>query len=225
MALRLEELAKTIDHTLLGPEEAAGDRDRRYEEARAHHLASVCVLPGDVARAAEALRACDVKVSASIPLSGELAHACVAAGAAELDVALDVRALLAGDVWRVRDELRAVVRAASMCAVNAGRGQVLVKVALDCDRLDDKRKRLACALVDHVGADFASATTARTGIAALVEVELLRDALPDRVGVKAALEVRTAREASDLIGAGATRIGTPHGPAVLAGLADLRRAS
>ena len=62
MALRLEELAKTIDHSLLDPVATLQDVERLCQEARKYHFASVCVLPSFVPRAAEVLRGYDVKV-------------------------------------------------------------------------------------------------------------------------------------------------------------------
>ena len=63
MARRLQELAKTIDHTLLDSNASEAAIARLCDEAREHHFASVCVLPGAVAFAAECLRGCDVKVT------------------------------------------------------------------------------------------------------------------------------------------------------------------
>ena len=63
MARRLQELAKTIDHTLLDSKASEAAIARLCDEAREHHFASVCVLPGAVAFAAECLRGCDVKVT------------------------------------------------------------------------------------------------------------------------------------------------------------------
>jgi deoxyribose-phosphate aldolase len=214
MSLRPEELAKTIDHTLLDPKATPADVDRVCDEAWGHHFAAVCVLPRHVREATGRLGRCDVKVAAFIGPDAALAGECVAAGAAELDVLMNVDAMLVGDFRRVRDELAAVVRRVRMQGVTAGKRLVLVKVGIDCDRLDDKRKRLACTIVEHVEADFVAARS-RDGGSVVYEVELLRDRLPDAVSVKAFGSVATAAEADELVAAGATRIGTSHAVSVM----------
>ena len=62
MALRLEELAKTIDHTLLDGTATLDDVERLCTDACEHHFAAAYVLPTFVPQAVEHLRGCDVKV-------------------------------------------------------------------------------------------------------------------------------------------------------------------
>jgi deoxyribose-phosphate aldolase len=225
MHVRLEELAKTID-SQLPPESRAGDVLRLCEEACHFHLAAVCVPPADVRAAGERLRGCDVKVSAVADGGADVARACVAAGAAELDVRLDTHAMLAGDFGGARARLAAVVRAVRTATVTTGRGHVLVKAVIDGDRLDSARKQLACRIVEYADADFAVLQTAAPAVsAALWDVELLRERLPEQIGVKVAGPVASADEALELAGAGAARVGTPYAAAVVGGLRVLRRAS
>ena len=226
MPPRLEELAKTIDgHLAPGAKEAG--LARLCDEACMSHFAAVCVPPAQVGGAAARLRGCDVKVAAELTeASVEHARDCVKAGAVELDAPLDTLAMLTGEFRAARAKLSALVHAAGMAGVNTGRGQVLVKVVLDGDRLDGPRKQLACRILDDVGAEFAVLTTAApAGNAALWDVELLRERLPERIGVKVSGPVTSLEEARNLIAAGAGRIGTPYAAAVLGGLPVLRRAS
>lgn len=225
MARRLAELAKTIDHTLLDPKAAAGAVERLCDEARELHFASVCVLPAAVGLAAERLRGCDVKVAGVVgfPLGADepreklaAAERCVEAGAHELDVVLNVEALLAGEVLFVRDELEAILQGVRMRTVNSGRGQALVKVVLECARLGPKRAQLACTIVESVGGDFVATSTGDGDAAAsLYDVELLRERLPERVGVKATGSIASAGEAAELVTAGAGRLGMRHAVALL----------
>ena len=83
----------------------------------------------------------------------------MAEGADELDVVMNYRAMLAGDFSTVRDDLLRVVRAVRGRAANDARGDVLVKVIIEAPLMDDKLKRLACMIVDGVGADFAKTCT------------------------------------------------------------------
>jgi deoxyribose-phosphate aldolase len=235
MALRVEELAKTIDHSLLDPVATLHDVEALCEEARKHHFAAVCVLPFCVPRAAEALRGCDVKVCTvvSYPFGADCTKAkvtaaeqCVAAGADELDVVLNLPALLSGEARYVRDELAALVRAVRVKSVNMGKGIVLLKVILECGHLEDKLKKLACKIVEDAGADFVENSTGWADAAAtLYDVELLRDALPESIGVKASGGIDSAEVAEAMIAAGAGRIGTANAVAIVSGFAKLRQVS
>jgi deoxyribose-phosphate aldolase len=235
MALRLEELAKTIDHSLLDPTATFQDVDRVCEEARTHHFAAVCVLPSCVPLAAEALRGCDVKVCTvvSYPYGADItkakvaaAEACITAGADELDIVLNAGALLSGDFRYVRDELAALVRAVRVKSVNVGKGIVLLKVLLHSDQLDDKLKKLACKIVEDAGADFVETSAGHgDGVATVRDVELLRDTLPEAIGVKASGGIDTAESAEAIIAAGAGRIGTSHAVAIMSGFGRVRHAS
>lgn len=235
MALRLEELAKTIDHSLLDPAATFHDVEVLCEEARANHFASVCVLPYCVPLATEALRGCDVKVCTvvSYPFGTDVtkakvaaAEACIAAGADELDVVLNAGALLSGDFRYVRDELAALVRAVRVKSVNMGKGIVLLKVILQSGDLDDKLKKLACKIVEDAGADFVETSTGHgEAVATLHDVELLRDALPESIGVKACGGIDCVEDAEAMIAAGAGRIGTRNAVAIMNGFTRLRQAS
>ena len=224
MTLRFEDLAKTLDHALLDPEATPADLEQMCGEARAHHLASVCVLPEFVEAAAEHLRGCDVKVCAVIGgLLGDepaktkiaLAQRCTAEGAGEIEVVINVGSMLAGDFLAVRNELAALVHAVRMKAVNSGRGHVLVKVVLETSHLDEKRIRLAGRIIAAAGADFAANSTGRDGSAAVAHVELLRECLPEGVAVKASGRVETLADVQTMVDAGAARVGTPRAAAIM----------
>jgi deoxyribose-phosphate aldolase len=235
MALRLEELAKTIDHSLLAPTATLQDLDRLCVEARAHHFASACVLPAFVPYAVEELRGCDVKVCTvvSFPFGADSTRAkiaaaehAVASGADELDCVLNIPLLLSGDFRYVRDELVALVRAVRVKSVNAGKGIVLVKAIVECAYLDDKLKKLACKITEDAGADFVETSTGFGECeTTLRDVELLRDSLPESVGVKATGGIESVEDAEAMVAAGAGRIGTSAAVQIMQGFAELRRAS
>jgi deoxyribose-phosphate aldolase len=217
MALRLEELAKTIDCTLLDARAGAAEIEDACVRTRDLHLASFCVLPQHVAAAAGVLRGSDVKVCAVVgypegaaAAKAKIAEAerCLDEGAGELEFALNVRAMLAGDFALVRDELTAFARSVRMRTANGGRGAVVLKAVIGTGRLDDKRKKLACKIVELAEVDFAQ-TSANGAPATVHDVELLRDSLPEGVGVKASGAVETLEDVLAMINAGAGRIGSP----------------
>jgi deoxyribose-phosphate aldolase len=114
-----DELAKTIDHTLLKPDTVSADVERLCREAAKYHFAAVCVFPHFIPLADGLLRRADVKVCSviSFPFGADAAHTkvvaaedAVARGADEVDVVINVPALLSGDFGLVRDELASASR-------------------------------------------------------------------------------------------------------------------
>lgn len=227
--MRAEDLTKTLDLTVLAPATSAEDVERACVAAREHHFAAVVSYARFVPLMSDLLRGCDVKTCAVIDFPGGAAtpseraveaDRAVAEGADELDVVMNYRQMLTGDFKGVRDDLVRVVRAVRGRAANDARGDVLVKVIIEAPLLNDKVKRLACKIVVDSGADFAKTCTGAGGTAATVhDVELMRDALPEGVGVKASGGVRTLEAVQAMIGAGAARVGTSAAVAVMAELA------
>jgi deoxyribose-phosphate aldolase len=220
-----EELAKTIDHTLLRPDSTARDVVKLCREARRYHFATVCVFPYYVPLAADLLRDRDVKVCSviSFPYGSDRSRAKIAAaeqavseGADELDVVMNVPAMLSGEFGYARDELASVVRAVRLKTVNSGKGFTIVKVIIECCYLSNKMKKLACKIVEDAGADFIKTST---GVgphgATVADVELLRDSLSEHVGVKASGGIRSYDTVERLINAGAARIGTSSGVEIM----------
>jgi deoxyribose-phosphate aldolase len=216
-----EELAKTIDHTLLRPDSTAKDVVKLCREARRFHFATVCIFPYFVPLAADLLRDCDVKVCSVIcfPYGSDRSRAKIAAaeqavseGADELDIVMNLPAMLSGEFGYVRDELAGVIRAVRLKTVNSGKGLTIVKVIIECCYLSNKMKKLSCKIVEDAGADFIKTST---GVgpqgATVADVELLRDSLSEHVGVKASGGIRSYDMVERLINAGAARIGTSSG--------------
>ena len=218
MALRTEALAKTIDQTLLDEGASQQEVESLCRQAGELHLASVCVLPVHVAAAAEELRGSDVKVCAVVGFPAGAASAAakideaeraLADGAGELEFVMNVEALTRGDLRVVRDELVSFARTIRMKTANGGRGALVLKAIVSTAQLDDKLKELACRIIERAEIDFAQTSTGHDGAPATVhDVELLRDALSESVGVKACGGFRTIDDVQAMVNAGAGRIGS-----------------
>ncbi len=220
MALRVEELAKTIDHTLLKADATRSDIERLCEEARQYHFACVVVFPCYVPLASTLLKSHDVKVCTvvSFPFGGDTtitkvraAENAVGSGADEVEFVINIGAMLSGNFRLVRDEIASVVRVVRMKSVNVGKGLVLVKVILETAYLNKKLKKLACRMIEEGGADFVKTSTGYGPEGATVaDIELLRDELSENIGVKASGGILTADDAETMINAGSARLGTSH---------------
>jgi len=221
--MRTADLSKTLDHTVLAPETTRADIERACERARAVHVAAVCASPRYTRVVAERLRGSDVKTCAVIDApSGRGARAQIALaeralcdGADELEVPINLAALRAGAVGVARDELVQFVRAVRTCAANDARGQVLVTAMIPTPLLDEAHVRLACKIVADAGADFAMTCSGVGTPVAREDVELLRESLPDHIGVTASGGVRTVSDVQAMLSAGAVRVGTSRAVDVL----------
>jgi deoxyribose-phosphate aldolase len=210
-----ELLAARIDHTLLRPEASQSDLKRLCDEALLYGFASVCVQPCWVPLCARRLSGSPVRVCSVIgfphgasptPIKAAEARWAVAEGASELDMVIALWALKSGQPHLVRDDIAAVV--------GAGAGAV-VKVILEAALLSPAEKQIACTLVSEAGAHFVKTSTGYVGGATLEDVRLLRRLVGGRLGVKASGGIRDRATALAMIEAGADRIGTSSGVAIL----------
>lgn len=218
--MRARELAKSCDFTLIRPGVTTDDTTRHCATAARLHVASVVVPPAMARAAADALRGGDVKVGTVVsypfgadetPMKAAMARAAIAAGARELDVVMNVSALLSGRPGAARADLGAVVDAAR----DATSTHVMVRAVLEAPLLGERLLRVACQVVALSGADFAVTATGLAGSARTQDVEVMRDALPAEVGVVAAGGVDDLDHAIALLDAGARRVATNSAPVMV----------
>lgn len=208
------ELARMIDHTLLRPEATKEQILKLCAEARQYGFASVCVNPTWVRLCAEQLRGTPVLVCTVVgfPLGATLPEVkayeterCIAEGAQEIDMVINIGALKSKDYALVERDIRGVVNAAH------ARG-ALVKVIIEAALLEREEKIMACTLAKAAGADYVKTSTGfGPGGATVEDVMLMRQVVGGEMGIKAAGGVRTYEEARSMIQAGATRIGASAG--------------
>jgi deoxyribose-phosphate aldolase len=211
-------LAQYIDHTLLAADATREQIATLCREAQEHGFYSVCVNSGQVPYAASLLTDGQVKVCAVVgfPLGAGLsdtkafeAQQAIAAGAGEIDMVLNVGALKDGLLDQVSDDIVAVKQAC---------GEVPLKVILETCLLDDAQKTKACEICRELDVAFVKTSTgfSRSG-ATLEDVALMRKVVGAEVGVKASGGVRDYKTALAMIEAGATRLGTSSGIAIISG--------
>ena len=213
------ELAKTIDHTVLGPDTSRAAVKKVCEEAIEHGFIAVCIPPGHVAWAAPLLRNISVRLCTVVgfphgqhtpEVKAFEAERAVADGAVEVDMVVDVAALKDGDRARVLADIRAVRKAASK--------PIVLKVILECCLLSDDQKTLGARLAQEAGADFVKTSTGfSTGGATVADIALLRRTVGAGMGVKASGGIRDYATALAMVQAGANRIGASKSVQIVAG--------
>ena len=213
------ELAAMIDHTLLKPDATEAEVEKLCAEARQYKFCSVCVNTSWVSRCRDLLRGSGVKVCCVVgfPLGAMDSRSkafetreAIGNGADEIDMVLNIGAIKSGDLALVEKDIRAVVQAAR---------DKVTKVILETGLLDDAQKTAACELAKKAGATFVKTSTgfAKGSAATVEDIALMRRTVGPRMGVKASGGVRSLEDANKMIAAGATRIGTSSGVAIVTG--------
>jgi deoxyribose-phosphate aldolase len=210
-------IAGSIDHTLLKPEASRDQIIRLCDEAASFGFAAVCVNPWWIGLAASILRGTSVKVATTIgfPLGATHttvkrfeAEEAIRLGAHELDMVMNIGALKSGDRQSVQNDMAAVAEVAHT-------GGALLKTILETPLLTLEEKILSCELSLASKADFVKTATGFFGGATADDVSLMRGVVGDRAGVKASGGIRTAAAAQAMIEAGANRLGTSSGVAIV----------
>jgi len=214
----MTDLSKYIDHTLLTPAATRAQIEQLCAEAMEHNFATVCVNGSRVELAYSLLEESDVQVAAVVgfPLGAMEAdvkryetEAAIDAGACEIDMVMNVGRFKDGDHDFIVREIRDVVEAAD---------DHLVKVILETCLLSNAEIEQACKLVVQAQAHFVKTSTGFGSAGATIEhVKLMRETVGQFAGVKAAGGIRNAADAHAMIEAGATRLGTSGGVAIVSG--------
>jgi deoxyribose-phosphate aldolase len=214
----MSELASYIDHTLLKPDATRAQLEQLCAEAAEHQFSTVCVNGSRVELAYSLLEDSDVQVCTVVgfPLGSMDADAkryetevAVDLGASEIDMVMNVGRFKDGEHDYIVREIRDVVEAAD---------DRVVKVILETCLLTNDEIAQACKLVTQAQAHFVKTSTGFGKAGATLEhVRLMRETVGQFAGVKAAGGVRNADDARAMIEAGATRIGTSNGVAIVSG--------
>lgn len=213
-----KDLAKMIDHSLLQQVLTDTELEAGCRLALEYDVASVCIKPYYVRRAAALLKGSSVAVGTTIgfPHGGHLteikvaeAQAALRDGAVELDMVVNIGKVLSKDWTFVRQDIQAVVEAAH-------RQNALVKVIFENCFLADEHKEKLCEICGEVKADYVKTSTGYGSTGATDEdLKLMRRCSPAHVQVKAAGGVRSYERLVAVRALGVTRVGATATKAIL----------
>jgi len=209
-------IAQYIDHTLLKPTATKNQIKKLCKEAVKHGFYAVCVNGCYVEYVAELLSERPVKVAAVVgfPLGAMdteskvfEAKKCVENGADEIDMVINVSLLKSGCYMKVADEIRLVKEAI---------GDKKLKVILETCYLNSEEIIVASQMVVSGRADFVKTSTGfGIGGAKLVDVLLMKEVVGNLAEIKASGGIKDYDTAVSYIEAGATRLGTSSGIAIV----------
>ena len=211
------DFAKMIDHTILKPDATKEEVKKLCEEAAEYGFCSVCVNSSFVYYCAQQLKNTDVKVCTVVgfPLGamstdGKVSEtvAAIEDGAEEIDMVVHVGMIKSRDWDYVKQDVASVVEAAG--------GRAVVKVILETCLLTEEEIVTACQICKEAGAAFVKTSTGfSTGGASVKDVALMRKTVGLVMGVKASGGIRTLDKAKAMVAAGADRLGTSFGVAIV----------
>ena len=202
-------IASMIDHTLLKPEATKEMIEVICKEAIENQFAAVCVNPYYVKKAKQLLEGSGVKVATVIgfPLGANTKEVktfeainAIENGADEIDMVINIGALKNKEYDIVKEDIKSVVDGAD--------DRATVTVIIETCLLTDEEKIIACKLSREAGADFVKTSTGFSTKGATVEdIKLMKQALGDKLQIKASGGIRDYATAKSMVEAGASRIG------------------
>lgn len=215
----MQNLEQHIEHTLLKQDAKKEELEKLFEEAKKYRFKGVCVNPCNVKFAKESLKDTEVNIVTVIgfPLGANVSEVkafetklAIQDGADEIDMVINVSALKNGDYNLVKDDVK---------KVKAACGTHPLKVILETDLLEKDEIKKACELCVEAKADFVKTSTGfvKNGVGAKVEdVELMyKTVSPYGLKVKASGGIRDKEKALQMLNAGAERLGTSSGVAIV----------
>lgn len=215
----MQNIEKHIEHTLLKQDATKQELEKLFEEAKKYRFKGVCVNPCNVKLAKEMLKDTEVNIVTVIgfPLGANVSEVkafetklAIQDGADEIDMVINVSALKNRDYDLVKEDIK---------KVKAACGTHPLKVILETDLLEKDEIKKACELCVEAKADFVKTSTGfvKNGVGAKVEdVELMyKTVSPYGLKVKASGGIRDREKALQMLNAGAERLGTSSGVAIV----------
>ncbi len=215
----MSELSRFIEHTLLKPDTSITEVRQLCADARQHGFYGVCVPPLYV-RDARRLLGEDGAIRVvtvigfpmgytAIPAKSEEIRRALEEGADDVDVVINLAAVKSENWNHVNHDIDSVARATHM------RGKTL-KLILECGLLNEAEIRQICGFAEDARVTWLKTGTGFHGYPATTDmVRLLRAIAPASMKIKASGGIKTAKEAQDLLDAGADRIGTTASLAII----------
>ena len=216
--ITVEQLANMVDHTNLKAFADDAAFKKLCDEARKYNFKMVAINPAQTVRCKEKLKDSLVHVGAAIgfPL-GQTTLECkifetkdaIKKGADEIDYVINVAELKNKNYDYIKKEMEEIVKICKEA------GKISKVIFENCYLTDDEKVKVA-EIAKEVKPDFIKTSTGfGTGGATVEDVKLMKSVVGDEVKVKAAGGIRDLKTALAMIEAGAERLGTSAGVAIV----------
>ncbi len=211
-------LRAAIEHTILKPDTSASDIERICAEAIKQEFKAVCVPPYYIDDAVALLADTGIEIATVVgfPMGYqstmskfEEAEDALAHGVDHLDVVVNIAAVKCGDWDTISNEMELLTKLAH-------REGKVIKWILETGLLSEIEIDLLCKLANDNKVDYVKTSTGMNGPGATPEVVAqLRKWLSPKIKIKASGGIRTLEEAAAVMAAGANKIGTSSGVAIM----------
>lgn len=215
-----EQVAKTIDHAVLKPDQTLVDLEANAKMCIENGVFSMCVKPCDIKVAKQLLKNSDVKVSCVLsfphgadatPVKAFQAKQAIEDGTDEIDMVMNIGRFLSGDYDYVLEDIKAVVEVAHQ-------HNILVKVIQESGFLSPEQIAKACELSEKAGADFVKTSTGfGPGGAKPEYIDIMVKTVGKTMQIKPSGGIRDWETAVAFLEQGADRLGIGSTEAVLKG--------
>ncbi|QDH78903.1 deoxyribose-phosphate aldolase [Echinicola soli] len=206
-----------LEHTQLSPVLTDHQVNQLIEDAQKYRFVGVCIPPFWVKKVKRELQDTAVRTITVVgfPLGHQMTETkvfetnkAIENGADEIDVVWSLSAFKSGMNWPK-------IELAKLSSVCHDAGKIL-KVIVETAYLDRDELVQACKICTDAGVDIVKTSTgfAPSG-ARLEDVKVMREVLPDQVGIKASGGIKTLDQAKAFVQAGADRIGTSTGVQIM----------
>ncbi|MDF7825093.1 deoxyribose-phosphate aldolase [Pontiellaceae bacterium B12227] len=216
----VQEVAATIDHAVLKPDQTEQDVREHAAMCAERGVASMCVRPCDIKLAAELLKDSPVMVSCVLsfphgadatPVKVAQAKQAIADGVQEIDMVMNIGQFLSGNLDGVRDDIKAVVDVGHASGV-------IVKVIQESCFLTLEQVAQACEISYAAGADFVKTSTGFGPSSATPEIiDAMIKAVGGKMKIKASGGIRDWQTAVAYLEQGVDRLGIGATATVLDG--------
>lgn len=218
MDLTLDELAKMIDHTLLKPFICDEDLKKHCEDAMKYGFKTVAINNAQVPFCKSLLEGTDILCDAAVgfPLGQSTIETkvfetkdVIEKGAKEVDYVINIVEVKNQNYSYIEDEMKRIV---DVCSKEG----IVSKVIFETCYLTDEEKRKLCEIALKVKPTFIKTSTGfGTGGATIKDIELMKECVGDNIKIKASGGIRTIDDAFSMLKAGACRLGTSQGVAIM----------
>jgi len=210
------DLAQLIDHTLVRPDATLSDLTKACEDAKKYGFACVVVNSSFVTRARELLSGTLVKVCSVVGFphgasttTVKIVEAMEAMknGASELDIVINLGMVRSARFDVVEIDLKNII---------AMTPQKVHKAIIEIGMLTDDEVLRVCEIAMRAGAEFIKTSTGYGPRGAIVDdIRKIRQVVGSVCRIKASGGIRDLAAATAMIEAGAERIGTSAGTAIM----------
>jgi len=223
--LTKEQLAKTIDFTLLSPTATYKNAQGLCLAAKKYHFATVVINPCYISICKKMLKDSDVKICSVVayPLGAATVESkvfeskdCIKKGADELDIVVNLGMLKSGNFEYIEKEIQIIVNVIRREQMAEYNKHINIKIVIENGSLTKDEVIKISKIIEESGVDFIK-TSSGFGVRGveLDDVRLIREVVTRDIGVKASGGIKTFKDAQALIDAGATRLGTSSGISIM----------